>query len=74
MLSMYGNCTRLLKVKNKLRIGCFFTNKVEKNSRYFVGVCNKTIILLARLVGCEMVNNCQVSLGGSLYVAHLPLP
>ena len=29
MLSKYGNCTRLLKIKNKLKIGCFFfTNKV----------------------------------------------
>ena len=31
-----------------------FTNKVEKNSRYFVGVFNKTIIPLA-LVGYEMI-------------------
>ena len=31
-----------------------FTNKVEKNSRYFVGVFNKTIILLA-LVRYEMI-------------------
>ena len=34
----------LLKIKNKLKIGCF-TNKVEKNSRYFVGIFNKTILL-----------------------------
>ena len=31
-----------------------FTNKVGKNSRYFVGVFNETIIPLA-LVGYEMV-------------------
>ena len=31
-----------------------FTNKVGKNSRYFVGVLNKTIIPLA-LVGYEMI-------------------
>ena len=48
MLSKYGNCTRLLKIKNKLK------NKVWKNLRYFVGVFNKTIIPLA-LVGCEMI-------------------
>ena len=24
MLSKYGNCTRLLKIKNKLKIGCFY--------------------------------------------------
>ena len=38
MLSIYGNCTHLLKIKNKLKIG--------QNSRYFVGVINKTIIPL----------------------------
>ena len=54
MLSKYGNCTRLLKIKNKLKIGCF-ANKVGKNSRYcFVGFLDKTIIVLA-LVGYEMI-------------------
>ena len=24
MLSKYDNCTRLLKIKNKLKIGCFY--------------------------------------------------
>ena len=24
MLSKYGNCRRLLKIKNKLKIGCFY--------------------------------------------------
>ena len=52
-LSIYGNCTPLLKIKNKLKIG-FFTNKVGKNCRYFVGVFNKTIILLV-LVGYEVI-------------------
>ena len=42
MLSKYGNCTRLLKLKNKLI------------SRYFVGVLKKTIIPLA-LVRYEMI-------------------
>ena len=46
MLSIYVKCTRLLKIKNKLKIG--------KNSRYFVGVINKTIIPLA-LVGYKMI-------------------
>ena len=63
MFSKYGNCTRLLKIKNKLKsVG--FTNKVGKNSRYFVGVFDKTIIPLA-LVRYEMIianvhswNNC----------------
>ena len=32
----------------------YFTNKFGKNSRYFVGVFNKTIIPLA-LVGYEMI-------------------
>ena len=49
----YSNCMHLFKIKNKLKIGCF-TNKVEKNSRYFVGIFNKTIIPLA-LFGYEMI-------------------
>ena len=53
MLSKYGNCTRLLQIKNKLKIACF-TNKVAKNSRYFVDGLNKTIIPLA-CVGYEMI-------------------
>ena len=46
MLSKYGNCTRLLKIKNKLKIGwflfsfvvfciCFFVVVVFFNSRLF---------------------------------------
>ena len=50
MLSKYGNCTRLLKIKSKLRIG----DKVGENFRYSVSVFNKTIILLA-LVGYELI-------------------
>ena len=46
MLSIYVNCTRLLKIENKLKIG--------KNSRYFVRVINKRIIPLA-LVGYEVI-------------------
>ena len=53
MLSKYGNCTRPLKIKNKQKIGCF-TNKAGKNSRYFVGVFNKTFVPLA-LVGYKMI-------------------
>ena len=43
MFSKYGNCTRLLKIRNKLKTGSFF-----------VRVFNKTIIPLA-LVGYEMI-------------------
>ena len=53
MLSNYGNCTRLLKIKNKLK-SVVFTNTVGQNSQYSVGVFNKTIIPLA-LVGYEMI-------------------
>ena len=52
MFSKYGNCARLLQIKNKLKIGCF-KNKVGKNSLYFVSVFNNTIIPLA-FVGYEM--------------------
>ena len=53
MLSKYSNCTHLLKIKNEQKI-CCFTNKVRKNSRYFVGVFNEIIIPLT-LVGSEMI-------------------
>ena len=53
MLSNYGNCTRLLKIKNKVK-SVVFTNTVGQNSQYLVGVFNKTIIPLA-LVGYEII-------------------
>ena len=54
MLSKYANCTRLLKIKIKLKIGRSL-NKVGENSRYFVCFFfYKTIIPLA-LVGYEMI-------------------
>ena len=53
MLSKYSNCTRLPKIKTNLNLVAF-TNKVGKNSPYFVGVFNKTVIPLA-LVGHEMI-------------------
>ena len=56
MHSKYVNCTRLLKIKNKLKIGCFFTNKVGKNSRYVVDVFIKTTIIIPlALVGYGMI-------------------
>ena len=52
MLSKYDNCTRLLKIKNKLKIGCFYKLSREQLSTF----CGrfKTIIPLA-LVGYEMI-------------------
>lgn len=35
MLSKYGNYTRLLKIKNQLKIRCFYKKSWEE---YFVGV------------------------------------
>ena len=57
----------MLKIKNKLKIGCF-TNKVGRNSRYFVGVFNETIISLA-LVGYEMIVT-SAALGAFLAIYH----
>ena len=68
MLPKYDNCTLLLKIKNKVKIGCF-PNKVGKNSRYFVGVFMKTIIPLA-LVGFEMIL-ANSALRASLAIYHL---
>ena len=71
MLSKYGNCTRLLKIKNKLKIGCFTNkqNKVKKNSRYFVGVFNKTIIALALVEYAMIIANPAIR--ASLATHHL---
>ena len=68
MLSKYGKCMRVLKIKNKLKIG-FLTNEVGKNSGYFVGVFNETIIPLA-LVGYEMII-ANLALRNSLASYHL---
>ena len=68
MLCKYGNRTLPLKIKNKMEIG-WFTNKVGKNSRYFVGVFNRIIIPLA-LVGYEMIKANSV-LRASLANYHL---
>ena len=42
MLSKYGNCTHLLKIKTS-RKSVVFTNKVGRNSRYFVDVLIKQL-------------------------------
>ena len=68
MLSKYGNCTRLLKIKNKLK-SVVFTNEAGNNSRYFVGVFNKTVISLA-LVGYEMII-ANSAIRTSLAIHHL---
>ena len=67
MLFKYGDCTRLLKIKNKMKIS-WFTNKVGKNSRHFVGVFNRISIPLA-LIGYEMIIANSV-----LRVSLAPLP
>ena len=54
MLSKYGNCTYLLKIKEKKLKSVVFINKVGKNFRYFVDVLYKTTFLLV-LVGYEMM-------------------
>ena len=41
MLSKYGNCTRLLKIKKKLKvkIGCFY--KKKKKGREEFSICGR---------------------------------
>ena len=66
MLSKYGNCTRLLKIRNNLNIDFF---KQIKSGRVFdivVGVFDKTIIPLA-LVGYEMI----IANSLAIYMYHL---
>ena len=50
MLSKYGNCTRLLKIKNKLKIVCVYKYSREE----FCIFCGRFFIPLA-LVGYEMI-------------------
>ena len=55
MLSKYGNCTCLLKIKNNAENWSFLQIKSGRIlNNYFVGVSNKTIIPLA-LVGYETI-------------------
>ena len=64
----YGKCTRLLKFKNKLKL-VIFTNKFGKNSRYFMGFLNKTIISIA-LVSYEMVIRASLAMYHLISNAH----
>ena len=52
-LSKYGNCTHLLKIKNKLKISCFYKLSWEK-FLILAGVVNKTITPIAP-VGYKMI-------------------
>ena len=62
------NCTRLLKIKNELKIVCFYKKSREEFSK-FLGVFNKTVIPLT-LVGYEiMIANS--GLRASLALCHL---
>ena len=63
-----GNCTRPLKIKNKLKIGCFYKQSWEEFS-IFCGRFDETIIPLA-LVGCEMII-ANSALHASLDIHHL---
>ena len=49
-LSNYGNCTCLLKIKTKMKIGCFAARILDNLWAFF----KETIIPLA-LVRCEMI-------------------
>ena len=58
----------MLIIKKKLKIGCFC--QVGKNSRYFVGVFNKTILALA-LVGYEMIiANSALRVSLAMYLSY----
>ena len=65
--SLLLNCTETLATQAKLKLSSksvVFTNKVGKNSGYFVDVLNKTIPLA--LVGYEMIIT-----SASLAIYHL---
>ena len=59
MFSKYGNCMRLLKIKNKLKVGCFLQIKSER----ILDVSRAFLIkqLDLALVGYEMIiANCAL--------------
>ena len=64
-LELYASAQSLKRAENRL----FFTNKVGKSSRNFVGVFNKTVIPLA-LVRYEIIIANSV-LRASLAIHHL---
>ena len=71
MLSKYGNCTCVC-VCSKLKTSwksVVFTNEVWKNSRYFVGVFNKTIYYSTR--ACRIWDGYS-QLGSTRLVDFLP--
>ena len=53
MFSKYGNCMRLLKIKNKLKVGCFLQIKTER----ILDVSRAFLIkqLFLAFVGYEMI-------------------
>ena len=65
MFSKYGNCLRLLKIKNKLKVGCFLQIKTERILDVSRAFLIKQLVLA--LVGYEMIiANCA-----SLAIYHL---
>ena len=65
MFSKYGNCMRLLKIKNKLKVGCFLQIKTERILDVSRAFLIKQLVLA--LVGYEMIiANCA-----SLAIYHL---
>ena len=54
MLSKYGNCTSLLKIKNKVKIGYFYKYSQEK-ILHILDVFNTTIIPLALIDYSQLV-------------------
>ena len=59
MFSKYGNCMRLLKIKNKLKVGCFLQIKSERILDVSRAFLIKQLVLA--LVGYEMIiANCAL--------------
>ena len=69
MLSNYSNCMCLLKIKNKLKIGCFY-KKLGRILDILWASYKTIIILFHRHVGYEMIIANSVLLT-SLAVYHL---
>ena len=71
MLSKQGNCTRLLKINNKLRIGCFSQIKSESLIPDILWAFLITHLFHSRFLDMTEMIIANLALGASLAISHL---
>ena len=71
MLSKQGNCTRLLKIKNKLKIGCFSQMKLGSLILDILWAFLITQLFHSRILNMTEMTIANSALGASLAISHL---